>query len=95
MRWKQPRRHSLNDGIMRAAAVPVGEKRALVCRYGDLGMVLLFMVIFSCVHCRVGGTWMCSYGDVDTDGSGGFNGYGYFHVCLFCAGFGFLGIDIF
>ena len=32
---------------------------------------------------------MCSYGDVDTDGSDGFNGYGYFHVCMFCAGFGF------
>ena len=60
MRSKQPRRHSLNDGIMRAAAVLVGERRALVFRYGNLGMVLLFMVWFSCVHCRVG----CSHGDV-------------------------------
>ena len=36
MRSKQPRRHSLYDGIMRAAAVLIGEKRALVFRYGDL-----------------------------------------------------------
>ena len=52
MRSKQPRRHSLNDGFMRAAAVLVGERRAF--RYCYLGKVLLFMVIFSCVHCRVG-----------------------------------------
>ena len=63
-------------------------RRALVFRYGDLGMVLLFMVRFSCVHCCVGVTLMCSYGDVGTDGSDGFSGHGYFHVCLFCAGFG-------
>ena len=60
MRSKQPRRHSLNDGIMRAVAVLVGERRALVFRYGDLGMVLIFMFIFSCVYCRVGATLMCS-----------------------------------
>ena len=43
MRSKQPRRHSLYDGIMRAAAVLVGEKRALVFRYGVRCSPLEFM----------------------------------------------------
>ena len=30
-------RHSLNDSIMRVAAVLVGERRVLVFRYGDVG----------------------------------------------------------
>ena len=87
MRSKQPRRHSLNDGIMRAAAVLVGERRALVFSYGDLHMVLLFMVRFSCVHCRVGGYVDVQLRRCGMDGSDGFNGY--FYVCLFCVGFGF------
>ena len=35
-------RHTLNDGIMRATAVSVGGKRALVCGYSDVGMDCAF-----------------------------------------------------
>ena len=30
-------RHSLNDGTMRVSAVLVGERRASVCGYADVG----------------------------------------------------------
>ena len=55
---------------MRAGAVLVGERRALVFRYGDVGTVLLslFMVWWSCVECRdVQYALVCGYGDVVRD----------------------------
>ena len=62
-------RHSLYDGILRAAAVLVGERRALVCGYGDVSTVFLslFLVWCSCVHCRAGVTLVYRYCEVGTD----------------------------
>ena len=49
-------RHQLNDAIMRAAAVLVVERRALVFRYGDVGadfaLALHGLVLVCSLPCR-------------------------------------------